>query len=161
MKNKLFAFTRIGFARVVASSLILALYFLVVVVNFASGEMSGGNFVWTLLLIGGITLFICYSKEKNHTPLVSISRVWMIITFVVCLVGAVLSIMQIELDGIVGAIAGFLVIAFISPYYGFGFIINKSIAVCIFGCISSGFLFFLPMIIDTAKKKKKLKRKYR
>lgn len=161
MKNKLFVFTKVGVARVIASSLMLALYLIVIIVNFASDNMSGGNLAWTLFFVLGVAGFVWFAQTKTHTPLVKVSRVWMIITLVVCFLGAVLSLVQIEFEGAIGAAVGFFVMVFISPYYGFGFIINKSIAVCIFGCVCSGSLLFLPNIIERVKRRRALEKKYR
>lgn len=161
MKNKLYILTKTEITRVLLASLMLAVLVIVIIVNFASSSMSLSNFAWSLIFILAYAAFISFCQIKNHTPLLNIGRVWMIISLCICFLGTVLSLAAVEFDGVVGLIVGFLVMIFVSPFYGFGFIINSSVAVCVFGSVASAILILLPNIVLAAHKKHSIAKKYR
>ncbi len=157
---KFFAFTKVGIIRIIASSLMLSVLISTVILNYASREITAGNFFATLVFIAASILFLVFTK-KNHPPLFLTAKGWLMASFVMCIVAFIVSAAQAEIGGFIGFILGGGGMLFVSPFYGFGYIFKSGIAVSIAGMISCLLIYFLPLAIGRMSERRRMARKYK
>ncbi len=153
---KFFAFTKVGIIRIVATSMMLSVYISSIIFNFASNEITAENFFATLLFITSMTVFCAFSKMKDHPPLYLTAKGWLIASVFICAFTFIISSAEAEVTGFFGNLLGWLVMLFISPFYGFAYLFKSSIAVSIVGALSCLVIYFLPLLIETLIVRRKL-----
>ncbi len=158
---KLFAFTKTGIVRIVASSLMLSVYISTIILNFASDEITAGNFFATLLFIAAMIAFCAFSKMKDHPPLYLSAKGWLIASVFICAVAFIISSAEAEVSGFFGNLLGWFVMLFVSPFYGFAYLFKSSIAVSIIGALSCILIYFAPVLLQRASERSKLAKKYK
>ena len=156
---KLYVFTKKGLLNVCVISLILSAYVSVIIMNFASREMSIGNLVATLAFVVALgTLSVL--TQKKHPLLHKCIGGWLIANLVVCVLGVMLSLLKLEFSGFAGSVVGVMVMLFISPYYGFGYVFNNGFTVSLLGALCTAGCLLLPGIVGKSLRRRKLAKKY-
>ncbi len=158
---KIFAFSKTGMVRILAISLVLSVYISAIILNYASREITAGNFFASLVFITALTAFYLFSGLKKHPPLFWGARGWLIVSFVMNFVGVMFSAAETDLENFIGYILGYGVMLFVSPFYGFGYIFESSAAVSVIGMIVCAVIFFTPSFAERAARRRRLKRKYK
>ena len=162
---KIFAFTKTGAIRIVAASLMLSVYIVTIILNFATHGYSSGNFFATVVFCLALTLFSIFAKLKNHPPLLWAARGWLFVSVVVFFLGIIFSLTDVQLSGFFGDLIGSLFII-ISPYFGLYYMIEidliyADVLLGIIGIISCVAMWFIPELIQKAVDRQKLIKKYR
>ena len=119
MNNSIFSKTR--FVRIIAASLMLSVYICTVLVNYASREITSGNFIATVIFLISIALFFSFSSEKKHPPLLWAVRGWLVLSVFFCFLAAVFTAAEAEITGFFGDLIGCGIMLFVSPYFGLFF----------------------------------------
>ena len=162
---RIFAFTKTGLIRIVAASLMLSVYVITIILNFATHGYSYGNFFATVVFFLSLILFSIFAKLKNHPPLLWAERGWLIVSVTVFFLGIIFSLTDVQLGGFFGGLIGSLFVI-ISPYFGLYYMIDidliyADVMLGIIGIISCVVMWFIPELIQKAVDRQKLIKKYR
>lgn len=155
------AFTKTGLVRIIATSLMLSVYIGAVILNYASREITTGNFIATIVFLISIILFLLFSGEKKHPPLLWTARGWLILSASFSFLAAVFTAAEAELTGFFGNLIGFGIMLFVSPYFGLLFVVENTIIVGLLSMLTSFLLLFLPMCMHRIKERRKLIDRYK
>ncbi len=155
------AFTKTGFVRIIATSLMLSVYISAVILNYASRKITTGNFIATLVFLLAVILFSSFSSEKKHPPLLCAARGWLLLSVLFCFLAAVFTAAEAELTGFFSNLIGCGIMLFVSPYFGLFFIIENKIIVGLLSMLISFLLIFLPMCIHRIRERRKLIKEYK
>ncbi|MGM9643363.1 MAG: hypothetical protein ACI3XI_09160 [Eubacteriales bacterium] len=158
---KFVAFTKLGIIRILASSLMLSVYVSVILINFASDELTTGAFFATLVFIVALTAFLLFARIKNHPPLHLAVRGWLAASAVMCVITFFVAISGAEISGVIGGFLGFVTMLFVSPFFGFGYLLGNAAAVSVAGLLSCISIYLLPFAIERIIERQKLMKKYR
>lgn len=158
---KLFAFTKLGIIRILASSLMLSVYVSVILINFASDELTIGAFFATHVFIAALTVFLLFARIKNHPPLHLAVRGWLAASAVMCVITFIVAVSGTEISGFIGRFLGLGTMLFVSPFFGFGYLLGNAVAVSIVGLLSCVVIYLLPFVAEKIIERKKLIKKYR
>ena len=158
---KFFAFTRIGITRIIALSLALSVYVSTIILNYASREITVGNFLATLFFTLALVAYFAFSVIKRHPPLVRGARGWLIISFAFCFISLLASSADFELGGFIGSSLGYGVMLFVSPFFGYAYIFESLGAVSVLGMISCAVLYAIPAIVKRIAERIRLSREFR
>lgn len=159
------AFTKNGFVRIIAASLMLSVYVITIILNFASRGYTVGNFFATIVFILVLSAFCIFAKLKSHPPLLLGARGWLIASSVIFILGIIFSSTAVQLSGIFGELIGYSFIL-ISPYFGLFYLIEidwiyADAILGIIGIITSILIWFIPAWVQRVVDRRKLARKYR
>lgn len=162
---KIFAFNKTWLIRVVATSLMLSVYIISIILNFATHGYSSGNFFATVFFCLALTIFSVFAKLKNHPPLLWATRGWLIVSVAVFFLGIIFSLTDVQLSGFFGDLIGSLFII-ISPYFGLYYLIEidwiyADFMLAIIGIISCVMMWFIPEMTEKAIRRRMLIKKYR
>jgi hypothetical protein len=139
----------------------LSVYICTVLINYASREITKGNFVATVVFLISIVLFSLFSSEKKHPPLLWAARGWLVLSVLFCFLAAVFTAAEAEFLGFFGNLVGCGIMLFVSPYFGLFFLIDSSVAVGLLSMLISFLLLFLPLCLHRIIERRKLINKYR
>jgi hypothetical protein len=162
---KIFAFTKTGLIRIVAASLMLSVYVITIILNFATHGYSSGNFFATVFFCIALTMFSVFAKLKNHPPLLWATRGWLIVSVTVFFLGIIFSLTDVQLGGLFGGLIGSLFVI-ISPYFGLYYMIDidlmyADVMLGIIGIISCVMMWLIPEMTEKAIRRRMLIKKYR
>ena len=163
---KIFAFTKTGLVRILATSLMLSVYIIVMILNFASSGYTIGNFLATVLFCISLAVFSIFAKLKNHPPLLWGARGWLIASVVMCTLGVIFSATDVQFSGVFGELVGYAVMLLISPFFGLFYLIDVDWIYAdhflgIVGVIVSLLLQFIPDWVQKAVERRRLLKEYR
>ena len=159
------AFTKTGFVRIIATSLMLAVYVIAIVMNYILPGYSSGQFAMTLMFCFSLSVFCIFAKIKNHPPLLWGARGWLIASSIVSVFGIIFSLTDIQLSGFFGKLIGCCFVI-ISPYFGIFYLIDidwiyADVVLGIIGTVISVLIWFIPTWVNKAAYRRKLMKKYR
>ena len=162
---KIFAFTKTGLVRIVAASLMLSVYIITIILNFASQEYTAGNFFATLFFCLSLTVFSIFAKLKNHPPLLWGARGWLIASAVMFVLAIIFTAANAQFSGFIGDLIGYAVMLLISPYFGLFYLIDIDWIYAdhflgVIGIIVSVLIRFIPEWVQKAVNRRKLIKKY-
>ena len=143
-----------------SSSLMLSVYICAVLLNYASSEIKIGNLIATLIFLAALVVLSFFMSSKKHPPLLWATRGWLILSILFCFLAAVFTAAEAELSGFFGNLVGYGIMLFVSPYFGFFYIIKDSIFVGLLSMLVSFILLFLPMFLNRMLEKRKLMKQY-
>lgn len=149
-------FSKTRLVRIIVASLMLSVYICTVLINYASREITKGNFVATVVFLISIVLFSLFSSEKKHPPLLWAARGWLMLSVLFCFLAAVITAAEAELNGFFGNLIGCGIMLFVSPYFGIFFVIENTIIVGLVSMLISFLLLFLPMCLKRIIERRKL-----
>jgi len=158
---KFFAFTKIGIVRIVTVSLMLSVYISSIIMNYASSEITSGNFFATLFFIASFVAYYIFSVLKKHPPLVWGARGWLIASFIMSFASLVASSADFEIAGFIGNILGYGVMLFVSPFFGFVYLFGEFEWMGLIGMILCVLIFFIPTATQKIAYRKKALREFR
>ena len=158
---KLFAFTKTGIVRIVAVSLMLSVYISTVIMNYASREITAGNFFATLFFIAAFIAFYVFSAQKKHPPLVWGAKGWLIASFIMSFAALAASSADFEIGGFIGTVLGYGVMLFLSPFFGFAYLLGGFEWVGAIGMILCILIFFIPSIVQKIAYRRSLMREFK
>ena len=138
----------------------LSVYICAVLLNYASFEIKIGNLIATLIFLAALVVLSFFMSSKKHPPLLWATRGWLILSMLFCFLAAVFTAAEAELSGFFGNLVGYGIMLFVSPYFGFFYIIKSSVLVGLLSMTISFILLFLPMCIHTFAEKRRLIKKY-
>ncbi len=147
--------------RIVAASLMLSVYICTLMLNYASAEITAGNFFATLVFLLALILLSAFLSAKKHPPLLWAARGWLILSVLFCFLAAVFTAAEAEFSGFFGDLIGYGIMLFVSPYFGFFYVIENSVAVGLISMLISFLLLFLPMCMQRITERRNLIKKYR
>ena len=159
MNFSIFSKTRL--TRIIVSSLMLSVYICTLILNYASREITVGNFITTLFFLFSVICFILFSSEKKHPPLLWVARGWLVLSVLFCFLAAVFTAAEAEITGFFGDLIGCGIMLFVSPYFGLFFFIENAIIVGLISMLISFLLLFLPMCMRRIFERKKLIAQYK
>ena len=154
-------FSKSRFVRILVASLMLSVYICTVLINYASREITTGNFVATVVFLISIALFLLFSSEKKHPPLLWAARGWLGLSVLFCFLAAVFTAAGAELNGFFGNLIGCGIMLFVSPYFGIFFVIENAIIVGLISMLISFLLMFLPICLKRIIERRKLIEQYK
>ncbi len=162
---KIFAFSKIGLIRIIATSLMLSFFIVTAALNWVLQGYTASHFAAMLLYCAALVVFCTFAKMKNHPPLLCGARGWLIASVIVFFLGIVFSLTDIQLSGFFGKLIGYTFII-VSPYFGLFYIIDidwiyADTVLGIVGIIISALIWFIPVWIEKAVEKRRLVKKYR
>lgn len=155
------AFTKTGIVRIIATSLMLSVYIGAVFLNYASREITTGNLIATVVFVLSVILFLVFSSEKKHPPLLWAARGWLILSVLFCLLAAVFTASGAELTGFFGNLIGYGIMLFVSPYFGLFFVVENSIIVGLLSMLISFLSLFLPLCLRGINERRRLIKQYK
>ena len=158
MKSSLFSKDRIFL--IGTSTLILSVYICSILLNYASSEIIVCNLIATIVFITAVVILSFFISAKKHPPLLWATRGWLILSVLFSFVAAVFTAAEAELSGFFGNLVGYGIMLFVSPYFGFFYIINSSVLVGLLSMLVSFILLFLPMSIRAFIEKRALIKQY-
>jgi len=159
MNNSIFSKTR--FVRIIAASLMLSVYICTVLVNYASREITSGNFIATVIFLLSVALFSSFSNEKKHPPLLWAVRGWLVLSVFFCFLAAVFTAAEAEITGFFGDLIGCGIMLFVSPYFGLFFFIENAIIVGLISMLISFLMLFLPMCMKRIIERRRFLKQYK
>ena len=142
------------------SSVILSVYICSILLNYASSEIKVGNLIATLVFISALVALSFFISAKKHPPLLWATRGWLILSILFCFLAAVFTASEAEPSGFFGNFVGYCIMLFVSPYFGFFYIIKSSVMVGLISMLVSFILLFLPTCTRTFIEKRKLMKQY-
>lgn len=142
------------------SSVILSVYICSILLNYASSEIKVGNLIATLVFISALVGLSFFISAKKHPPLLWATRGWLILSVLFCFLAAVFTAAEAEISGFIGSLVGYGIMLFVSPYFGFFYIIKSSVMVGLISMLVSFMLLFLPTCTRTFIEKRKLMKQY-
>ena len=154
-------FSKIRFVRILVASLMLSVYICAVLINYASREITAGNFIATVVFLISVALFSLFSSEKKHPPLLWAARGWLVLSVLFCFLAAVFTAAGAELNGFFGNLIGCGIMLFVSPYFGMFFVIENAVIVGLLSMLISFLMIFLPMCLKRIIERRKLIEQYK
>ena len=154
-------FSKIRFVRILVASLMLSVYICAVLINYASREITAGNFIATVVFLISVALFSLFSSEKKHPPLLWAARGWLVLSVLFCFLAAVFTAAGAELNGFFGNLIGCGIMLFVSPYFGMFFVIENAVIVGLLSMLISFLMIFLPMCLKRIIERRKLIKQYK
>ncbi len=158
---KLFAFTKTGLVRIVAVSLMLSAYISTIIMNYASREITSGNFFATVIFIAAFIAFYVFSVLKKHPPLVLGAKGWLIASFIMSFAALVASSADFEIGGFIGTLLGYGVMLLVSPFFGFVYFFGNFEWIGFVGMILCVLIFFIPSIAQKIAHRRNLLREFK
>ena len=158
---KFSVFSKTSIVRVISASVMLSLYISVIIMNYASREITAGNLIATIVFLMVFSLFYLFSSSKKHPPLLWAARGWLVLSVLFCFLAAVFTAAEAEFSGFFGNLVGCGIMLFVSPYFGLFFLIDSSVAVGLLSMLISFLLLFLPLCLHRIIERRKLINKYR
>lgn len=158
---KFFAFTKTGIIRIIAVSLMLSVYLSSIIMNYASREITSGNFFATVFFIVAFIAYYIFSVLKKHPPLVWGAKGWLIMSFIMSFAVLVASSAGFEIGGFIGTVLGYGVMLFVSPFFGFVWILGGFEWIGIIGMFLCALIFFVPRITEKIAYRRKLMHKFK
>jgi hypothetical protein len=158
---KFFAFTKTGIIRIVAASLMLSVYFSSIIMNYASREITSGNFFATAFFIVAFVAYYVFSVLKKHPPLILGAKGWLVMSFIMSFVALLASSAEFEIGGIIGIVLGYGVMLFVSPFFGFAWFFGDFEWIGLIGMILCLLIFFIPSIAEKIAYRRKLMREFK
>lgn len=158
---KIFAFTKVGIARIALLSLALSVYVSTIILNYASREITSGNFFATVFFTLAFVAFYSFSVLKNHPPLVKGAKGWLIISFVFCFIALLASSADFEITGVIATFLGYGVMLFVSPFFGYAYITGTLGSVGVLGMISCAVMYVVPSLVKKIAERIRLSREFR
>ncbi len=158
---KFFAFTKIGITRILAVSVMLSVYISTIIMNYASREITSGNLFATVFFIAVLIAFYIFSVLKKHPPLAMGAKGWLIISFLMSLTALIASSADFEIGGFIGAVLGYGVMLFVSPFYGFAYLFGSYEWIGVLGMISCTLIYFVPPVAKKLSDRRKLMREFK
>jgi hypothetical protein len=158
---KFFAFTKTGIIRIVAASLMLSVYISTIIMNYASREITSGNFFATIIFIASFVTFYIFSTLKKHPPLVFVARGWLIASFIMSFAALAASSADFEIGGFIGTVLGYGVMMFVSPFFGFVYLFGSFEWIGVLGMILCILIFFIPSVAEKIAYRRKLIREFK
>ena len=158
---KFFAFTKIGITRIIAISLMLSVYILTVIMNYASREITSGNLFVTVIFIAAFIAFYIFSEIKKHPPLAIGAKGWLIVSFLMSFAALIATSADFEIGGFIGTVLGYGVMLFVSPFYGFVYLFGSYEWIGILGMLISTLIFFIPPIAVKLSARRKMMREFK
>lgn len=160
------AFTKNGFVRIIATSLMLSVYVITIILNYASRGYTVGNLLATVVFTLSLSAFCIFAKLKNHPPLLIGARGWLLASMPMIVLAIILSATDVQFSGFFGELVGYAVFIFISPYFGFFYLIeidwiHADTVLGIIGIIISVLILFIPWWAQKAVDRRRLLKKYR
>ena len=159
MNFSIFSKTRL--TRIIVSSLMLSVYICTLILNYASREITVGNFITTLFFLLSVICFILFSSEKKHPPLLWAVRGWLVLSVFFCFLAAVFTAAEAEITGFFGDLIGCGIMLFVSPYFGLFFFIENAIIVGLISMLISFLMLFLPMCMKRIIERRRLLKQYK
>ena len=157
---KITAFSKTTLIRIIATSLMLSVYLSSILLNYASREITIGNFLATLIFLFAVIAFSAFISLKKHPPLLWAARGWFVLSVLFCFIAAIFTVAGAELSGFFGNLIGYGIMLFVSPYFGFFYVIKDSVIVGLLSMLISFLALFLPTCIHAISEKRKLLKKY-
>ena len=154
-------FSKTRFVRILVASLMLSVYICAVLINYASREITTGNFIATVVFLISVALFSLFSSQKKHPPLLWAARGWLILSVLFCFLAAVFTAAGAELNGCFGNLIGCGIMLFVSPYFGMFFVIENAVIVGLLSMLISFLMIFLPMCLKRIIERRKLIEQYK
>ncbi len=154
-------FSKTRFVRILVASLMLSVYICAVLINYASREITAGNFIATVVFLISVALFSLFSSEKKHPPLLWAARGWLVLSVLFCFLAAVFTAAGAELNGFFGNLIGCGIMLFVSPYFGMFFVIENAVIVGLLSMLISFLMIFLPMCLKRIIERRKLIEQYK
>ena len=154
-------FSKTRFVRILVASLMLSVYICAVLINYASREITTGNFIATVVFLISVALFSLFSSQKKHPPLLWAARGWLILSVLFCFLAAVFTAAGAELNGFFGNLIGCGIMLFVSPYFGMFFVIENAVIVGLLSMLISFLMIFLPMCLKRIIERRKLIEQYK
>ena len=154
-------FSKTGFIRIAASSVMLSVYVCAILLNYASREITAGNFFVTIVFLLSVILFSAFLSTKKHPPLLWATRGWLVLSVLFGFLAAVFTAAEVELTGFFGNLIGYGIMLFVSPYFGLFFLIENAIIVAFLSMVISFVFLFLPMCLRRITERRKLIEKYK
>ena len=154
-------FSKAAITRIIATSMMLSVYISVILLNYASREITVGNLIATSVFLVAQIVLSAFLSTKKHPPLLWASRGWLVLSVLFCFVAAVFTAAEAELSGFFGNLIGYGIMLFVSPYFGLFFVIESSVVVGLLSMLISFLLLFLPLCMRSAVERQKLLREYR
>jgi len=139
----------------------LSVYICTVLVNYASREITSGNFIATVIFLISIALFFSFSSEKKHPPLLWVARGWLVLSVFFCFLAAVFTAAEAEITGFFGDLIGCGIMLFVSPYFGLFFFIENAIIVGLISMLISFLMLFLPMCMKRIIERRRFLKQYK
>lgn len=158
---KFSVFSKTGLVRITAAALMLSVYICAILLNYASREITAGNFFATILFLLFVVLFSAFLSAKNHPPLLWAIRGWLVLSVLFGFLAAVFTAAEAELTGFFGSLIGYGIMLFVSPYFGLFFIIENAIIVGLLSMMISFVFLFLPLCLRRIRERRKLIEKYK
>lgn len=159
-------FSKTGLMRIAAASLMLSVYVITIILNYASSGYTVGNLLATFVFMLSLSAFCIFAKIKNHPPLIIGARGWLLVSVPMIVIATILSATDVQLSGFFGELVGYAVLIFISPYFGFFYLIDidwihADTVFGIIGLIVSVLILFIPSWAQKAFDRGRLLKKYR
>ena len=139
----------------------LSLYISVIIMNYASREITAENLIATIVFLMVFSLFYLFSSSKKHPPLLWAARGWLGLSVLFCFLAAVFTAAGAELNGFFGNLIGCGIMLFVSPYFGIFFVIENAIIVGLLSMLISFLMLFLPMCLKRIIERRKLIEQYK
>ena len=158
---KFFAFTKTGITRIIAVSLMLSVYISTIIMNYASREITSGNFFATIIFIAAFVAFYIFSSLKKHPPLFFGAKGWLIASFVMSFAALIASSADFEIGGFIGTVLGYGVLLFVSPFFGFVWLFGDFEWIGVIGMLLCVLIFFIPPIAEKIAYRRKLLREFK
>ena len=147
--------------RILVASLMLSVYICAVLINYASREITAGNFIATVVFLISVALLSLFSSQKKHPPLLWVARGWLVLSVLFCFLAAVFTAAGAELNGFFGNLIGCGIMLFVSPYFGMFFVIENAVIVGLLSMLISFLMIFLPMCLKRIIERRKLIEQYK
>ena len=157
---KITAFSKTTLIRIIATSLMLSVYIIAILLNYASREITAGNFFATFAFLLAVIVFSAFISSKKHPPLLWAARGWLVLSVIFCFIAAIFTVAGAELSGFFGNLIGYGIMLFVSPYFGFFYVIKNSVVVGLLSMLISFLALFLPTCIRAMIEKRRLLKKY-
>ena len=139
----------------------LSVYICAVLINYASREITAGNFIATVVFLISVALLSLFSSQKKHPPLLWVARGWLVLSVLFCFLAAVFTAAGAELNGFFGNLIGCGIMLFVSPYFGMFFVIENAVIVGLLSMLISFLMIFLPMCLKRIIERRKLIEQYK
>lgn len=154
-------FSKTGLMRIAAASLMLSVYICAILLNYASREITAGNFFATVVFLISVVFFSAFLSTKKHPPLLWAARGWLVLSVLFGFLAAVFTAAEAELTGFFGSLIGYGIMLFVSPYFGLFFIIENAMIVGLLSMLISFTFLFLPLCLRRMGERRKLIEKYK
>lgn len=154
-------FSKTHIIRIAATSLMLAVYICVILLNYASREITGGNFIATVVFLLCLAVFCAFSGEKRHPPLLWAARGWLMASVFLCFLAAVFTAAEAEFSGFFGNMIGYGIMLFVSPYFGLFFLTENGTIVGLLSMLIGFLMLLFPTLLHGISERRRLVKKYK